>query len=98
MKTPRDWLVDRHRMEVPKLDALRRAALPAPSLGLALFGPHRVAWRTMAAVWVALALFHFTLGRPPRQANLPAPPPALLAMWVAQFNPHVALAQNDRLP
>jgi hypothetical protein len=98
MKTPRDWLLDRHRMEVPELNALRRAALPSPSSWQNLFGPHRRAWRLLAAVWVTLALFHFTIGRPPRSAKASSPSPAMLAAWMTQFGFHDSILQIDRLP
>ena len=98
MKTPRDWLLDRHGDAMPRLNALRRAALESDESELklweALFLPHRTAWRLIAATWVILLLFHFTIGRVPQASKLPGPPPALLAA----FNIHDTSLQNDRLP
>ncbi len=65
MKTPRELLLKRHEAALPKLDALRAAALPArsqlstlnsqpASLWERLFGPNPLAWAGLAAVWVLL--------------------------------------------
>ncbi len=66
MKTPRELLLKRHEAALPKLDALRAAAvLPArsqlstlnsqpPSLWERLLGPNPLAWAGLAAVWLVL--------------------------------------------
>ena len=65
MKTPRELLLKRHEAALPKLDALRAAALPArsqlstlnsqpASLWERLFGPNPLAWAGLAAVWLLL--------------------------------------------
>ena len=65
MKTPRELLLKRHEAALPKLDALRAAALPArsqlstlnsqpASLWERLFGPNPLAWAGLAAVWLVL--------------------------------------------
>lgn len=65
MKTPRELLLKRHEAALPKLDALRAAALPArsqlstlnsqpASLWERLLGPNPLAWAGLAAVWLVL--------------------------------------------
>ena len=65
MKTPRELLLKRHEAALPKLDALRAAALPARSqlstlnsqpmsVWKRLFGPNPLAWAGLAAVWLVL--------------------------------------------
>ena len=65
MKTPRELLLKRHEAALPKLDALRAAALPArsqlstlnsqpASLWERLFGPNPLAWAGLAAAWIVL--------------------------------------------
>ena len=65
MKTPRELLLKRHEAALPKLDALRAAALPArsqlstlnsqpASLWARLLGPNPLAWAGLAAVWLVL--------------------------------------------
>ena len=54
-KSLRELILARHQSATPRLDELRRAALPAapPTEGAflrELFAPHRVAWRALAAV------------------------------------------------
>jgi hypothetical protein len=102
MKSPRDWLFDRHQVATPQLNIARGAALPIrrfwPDLARELFLPHRTAWRIIATAWVALALFHLTLGRRAQTSALPTPSPAALAALMAQFDLHDALAQDNRLP
>lgn len=106
-QTPRDHLLARHATATPQLDALRRAALPAPASAPALgwrevlrelFRPHRAAWCSLAATWVLLALFHFTHPRPVRDPAAVAPSPAALAAWLGQFSTHDTLAQVDPHP
>jgi hypothetical protein len=102
-KSFREWLLARHQSATPQLDALRRSVLPAaaPTRGAflrELFAPHRIAWRALAAVWIALLVFHLTLGRPGRASRLPAPPPAAFAAWLAAANSHEAPVQTDFSP
>ncbi len=102
MKSPRNWLFERHQASIPRLDAMRISIRPSrPSLReffRELLYPHRVAWRVLAAAWAILVLFHFTLGRSPRRADPSMPPPELLAALIAENNFHDTLAQNDRNP
>lgn len=102
-KTPRDWLLARHAAASPRLDALRRAALPPPALSWGdflreVFRPHRTAWRALAAAWVVLALFHLARPTPAPAPQFPAPSPAALAKWLAQLKSNETLAQIDRHP
>jgi hypothetical protein len=103
-KSPRDWLLARHAGATPRLDELRRAALPTltPSLTWReffgeLFRPHRLAWRTLAAVWIVLLVFHLALGRPsPSSKPTPAPAPEAMIAWFRQLQSHETLAHLDR--
>jgi hypothetical protein len=100
-KSPRDWLLGRHAARTPRLDDLRRAALPAPSLTWReffpeLFRPHRILWRTLAVIWIALLAFHLTLGRPPAPTNTPPPSASAMIAWLRQLNSHETLAHVDR--
>jgi hypothetical protein len=96
----RDVLLSRHASAGSRLDALRRTALPGapipagPSVLRDLFFPHRTAWRTLAAVWIALLLFHFTLGRPPPKIT-PAIDPAELTAWLNQLKTRETFAHSD---
>ncbi len=101
-KTPRDWLLARHTAATPQLDALRRAALPSPAITWRVFvreliQPNRAAWRTLAAVWFALVVFHFTIGRADA-GRLPDPPPAVFAAWLASLSTHELTLQTDSAP
>ena len=102
-KSFREWLLARHQSATPRLDELRRAALPAAprtrgAFLRELFAPHRVAWRALAAVWIALLVFSLTVGRPGRAGRLPAPPPAAFAAWLAAANSHDVPVQTDVAP
>ena len=102
-KSLRELILARHDSATPRLDELRWAALPAapPTKGAflrELFAPHRVAWRALAAVWIALLVFNLTVGRPGRAGRLPAPPPAAFAAWLAAANSHEAPVQTDFAP
>jgi hypothetical protein len=100
-RTPRGWLLDRHRDAGPQLDTLRRAAVASLPLTWsaalrAVFAPHFLFWRTLAAVWVALLAINFTLTHrtgPTIGADIP---PGRIAAWIAQLNAHDTLAQIDR--
>lgn len=103
-KSPRDWLLARHADATPRLNELRRAALPSPTptptwrevLG-ELFRPHRHAWRALAVVWIALLVFHLTLGRPtPATTSTPTPAPEAMIAWFRQLQSHETLAHLDR--
>ena len=102
-KTPRDWLLARHDTATPRLDVLRRAALPPASMTLRealreIFRPHRIAWRTLACVWLMLALFHLMAKEPSPTSTLPPPSPEAAAAWIAQLKSqsHETLTQVDR--
>lgn len=108
-QSPRALLLERSAAAAPRLDALRRAALPpaeiTPGEFLAeIFRPHRIAWRTLAAVWLLLLALQLAVvnpARPPAFAG-PAPSPQAVAAWFAQLNlnpnPYETLAQTDRHP
>lgn len=99
-RTPRDLLLSRHAGAEPQLNRLRRAALPAesPRAGASLlrelFFPHRTAWRALAAVWLGLAVFHFTLGRP-RPPARPEISFADLEAWLNQSRNRETFAHPD---
>lgn len=102
-QTPRDWLLARHEIATPQLDALRRDLITslAPSLTAReffaeLFRPHRAAWRALAAVWLVLAAFHFAQRRAAPTPRLPSPPPDAVATWLRQQKHHETLAQIYR--
>ena len=102
-QTPRDWLLARHAAITPQLDTLRRAALPEPSLTWReflreIFRPHRVAWRSLAAAWLLLALFSLTRHHSAPDPKATAPSPEAVALWLAQLQSHETFAQIDRRP
>ena len=102
-KSLRELILTRHQSATPRLDELRRVALSAapPASGdflRELFAPHCVAWRALAAVWIALLVFSLTVGRPGRAGRLPAPPPAAFAAWLAAANSHDVPVQTDVAP
>jgi len=91
-KTPRGWVLARHAASDARLDALRRAALPEPSLTVdeflhELFHPHRTFWRSLAAVWVGLVLFYFATHQGIHSPDPSAPPPAIIAAWLSPLSP-----------
>ena len=98
--SPRARLLARHASMTPRLDALRRAALPVvPAQSWRavlheLFFPQRVAWGALATVWIGLAVFHLTLGRPPATTS-PAIPVDAVAAWLNQLKSNETLAQID---
>ncbi|HVS51318.1 MAG TPA: hypothetical protein VHD62_03090 [Opitutaceae bacterium] len=101
-QTPRSWLLARHAHTAPKLDIARRAAVAdaamnGDSVVIELFRPYRNAWLGLAAIWIALGLFHLTTAL---VAPKPAPssiPPALAIAWFAENQFHENFAQIDRL-
>lgn len=113
-KTPRDWLLARHASTDAQLDALRRATLaqlPAVATSDAtavsltwrealgeLVRPHRVVWRALAVVWIAMALLQFT--RPDSRSPAALSPPSAEAFtaWLSQLKSHETFAQMDRRP
>ena len=102
-RTPRDWLLARHAAATPQLDTLRRAALPAPEITWReflreIFRPNRLAWRSLAAAWLLLVLFHLTHTRPARDPKTVAPSPEAVALWLNQLKSHETFAQIDRQP
>jgi hypothetical protein len=102
-KSPRDWLLARHAAAAPQLNRRRRAALPAAPLTwhealAALFRPHRIAWRTLAVIWLMMAIAHLAQTRASREPSHSAPPPEALAGWLRQLKTHEILAQTDRHP
>jgi hypothetical protein len=105
-QSSRERLFRKHWEAMPRLDALRRAcvnSLPRDvttwsELVRALFAPNRFAWRALAAAWVAIAVFHFTLGRSARPAVENRISPEFAAEWFAQFKTNETFAQIDRHP
>jgi len=100
-KTPRELLLARHAHSTERLDALRRNVLSPTRSSLRdvlheLFHPHRIAWRVLAATWVALALFHLTTERPALPPSSPVPSAEAVAAWIAQFKSHETFVQVDR--
>lgn len=104
-KSPRDWLLALHAPAQRHLDALRRNALAATpenisgrELLIRVFRPHRLAWRTLATVWVALAALHVVQQstRPPNRR--PAVSPDAVAAWLRQSKAHEGLAQISHRP
>jgi hypothetical protein len=63
----------------------------------AIFRPHRVAWRTLAAVWIALLVFQLTIRSGTLHPTTPAPSPELVAAWFSQFSSNETLSQVDHL-
>lgn len=107
-QTPRDWLLARHASASPQLDALRRAALPnatSPAEDITwreflarIFRPHRLAWRALAAVWIALVALHLSQPRGSAPADRSTLSPETVATWFRQTKTHEALAQINRHP
>ncbi len=107
-KSPRDWLFARHASAQSQLDALRRAALTSATSPAAditwreflarIFRPHRLAWRALAAVWIALVALHLSRPRGATAADRSTLSPEAVATWLRQAKTHEALAQINRLP
>lgn len=98
-KTPREWLLARHATEQATLDALRRAALPAPELDTLaflreLFVPVRAVWGSLAVVWLALLVF-WSLS--PKPAPLTPSSSPSLSSASPQFCLSTSNAQIDAL-
>jgi hypothetical protein len=104
-KPLRDHLLARHAAAAPRLDALRRAALPPADVTWReflreLFRPHRFAWRAFVLAWVALLAFQILVAnpaRPPAYAGS-APSPEALAAWLAQLNFNETLSPIAQVP
>lgn len=65
-ETPRDWLLARDRDALPRLDALRRAAVAperASVLDTAaeLFRPNLRFWASLALLWLVLVAVHLRI-------------------------------------
>ncbi|MEI6861462.1 MAG: hypothetical protein WCL04_04340 [Verrucomicrobiota bacterium] len=103
-KSLRDHLLARHAA-APRLDELRRAALPPADVTWGgflreLFRPHRAAWRALAVVWLVLLVLQFTVvnsARPPVLAG-PGPSPEAVAAWFDQLNSNETLTQIAQIP
>ena len=99
----RDWMLTRHQPAVVRLDTIRRTTLPPANFTWRdfigeLFLPQRTVWSALAAVWIALALFHFTQ-RQARPTPLPKPPATeAVATWLAQLKAYETFAKVDRRP
>jgi hypothetical protein len=77
-KTPREWLLDRDREALVRLDEIRGAALRDERATFAevvaeFFRPNLPAWTLLAAAWIALLGAHLALapyaGSGPEQAG-----------------------------
>ena len=104
-KSPRDWLLARHTLAQRQLDGLRREALPATAENISgrelltrVFRPHRLAWQTLAAVWVALAVLHVVQQSTLPASRRPAVSPDAIAAWLRQSQTHEGLAQITHRP
>jgi hypothetical protein len=104
-KPLRDHLLARHAATAPRLDALRRAALPPADVTWReflheLFRPHRAAWRALVVVWLVLLVLQLAVVNPARPPALagPAPSPEAVAAWFAQLNSHETLSQIAQTP
>jgi hypothetical protein len=104
-QSTRDWLLARHASATPQLDALRRAALPRAAEEInwreflaRVFRPHRLAWRTLAAVWLVLAALHLAQQRAGSTAARSTTSSEAFATWLRQAKTHEALAQISRHP
>ena len=100
-QSPRDWLLARNARATADLDALRRSALPHPSITWReflgeLFRPHRTAWRALALLWLTLAIVHFS--RSPGAPPGPSAPADAFAAWLHQLKSHETFAQIDHRP
>ncbi len=101
----RDHLLARHATVTPRLDALRRAALPPADVTWReflreLFRPHRAAWRTLAVVWLVLLVLQLAVVNPARPPALagPRPSPEAVAAWFDQLNSNETLTQIAQIP
>jgi hypothetical protein len=62
-KTPRDWLLERERGELLRLDSIRKAVASteranALDVMLEIFRPNMPVWAVLAIAWMALAATH----------------------------------------
>ncbi len=104
-KPLRDHLIARHAAATPRLDALRRAALPPADITWReflreLYRPHRAVWRALAVIWLVLLVLQFAVVNPARPPSLagPVPSPEAVAAWFAQLNSHETLSQIAQIP
>jgi hypothetical protein len=63
-RTPRDWMLEREKEAVLRLDSMRRAAVSTEratvvDVILAVFRPNLPVWAVLAIAWIALAATHF---------------------------------------
>jgi len=73
-QTLRDWLLDREKDAVARLDALRRGVVAAeratfPESVAEIFRPNLRAWASLALLWVVLAAAQARLGSDPAAAS-----------------------------
>jgi hypothetical protein len=97
-RKPRDWLLRRHADAMPRLDAIRTAVLPAPSLTWPqfwrhVFAEHRAYWSALAAVWVAIAALQLNRDFSSDSRNTSDPiPRSAIAQWIEQHDSHATIA------
>jgi hypothetical protein len=65
-KTPREWMLDRERDVLPRLDSIRKAALSPEQASFVetvqeIFRPCRPAWTALLLAWIALAAAHIAV-------------------------------------
>jgi len=104
-KSLRDHLLARHAAAGPRLDSLRRSALPPADVTWRdflreLFRPHRTVWRALAVIWLVLLVLQFAVinpARPPALAG-PTPSPEAVAAWFDQLNSNETLTQIAQIP
>jgi hypothetical protein len=80
MQSLRDWMLERDKDAVPRLDSIRHAVIARrqnatiPETILEIFRPNLPAWTVLALAWIALAVAHLALWpdapRSPRRHEL----------------------------
>jgi hypothetical protein len=72
-RTPRDWMLEREKGALQRLDSMRRAAVSTErahvlDVILEIIRPNMPVWTVLAIAWIALAATHFAMaakaGRP----------------------------------
>ena len=102
-KSSREWLLARHAPMEPKLDLLRRGALPGGEitwreLARELIRPYGALWRALAIIWVILVAVHYTQAGSSKQTSMGPPPPEAMAASSESVSYYETLTQIDHQP
>jgi hypothetical protein len=98
-RTPCDWLLERDRDALPRLDAIRQTVLAPERATLEeavveAFRQDRAAWAAMACVWLVLAAAHFAVS--PDNGSAPKWSVQLPDLAALTLSPDEAIPPLDR--